>query len=210
MKTPKHLAIVILLFVSMPLFFISCTIEDETPPATDTVNWGYVKEYYTEKPIPNAMLVLYGKNPLWVVQDTLYTDANGRYEFPIVKYLPELQASASGYFPSGMVVYAPGDFYEEKKRTIHLYQPAEMILHVKNVKPTDDNDAIRLNDFWPPVIVSGKEADTMICCLVSRRYQTARLQTVVRRNRNQNIVDSIIVYEVTPTKAIGNIVSIFY
>ncbi|MES2560139.1 MAG: hypothetical protein V4590_10385 [Bacteroidota bacterium] len=209
MKTLQHQIVIMLLFASMamPFFFVSCTKEEQTPPATDTVNWGYVKEYYTEKPIPNAMLVLYGKNPLWVVQDTLYTDANGRYEFPIVKYLPELQASASGYFPSGMVVYAPGDFYEEKKRTIHLYQPAEMILHVKNVKPVDASDRVDLIDFfdqrgeW-----TGSNIDTLVCCLTTRRYTEVLIGVWVTKNQI-NYSDHV---KYTPLKAIGNIVSIFY
>ncbi|MES2560141.1 MAG: hypothetical protein V4590_10395 [Bacteroidota bacterium] len=204
MKTPKHLAIVILLFVSMPLFFISCTIEDETPPATDTVNWGYVKEYYTEKPIPNAMLILYGKNPLWAVQDTLYTDANGRYEFPIVKYLPELQASAANYIGDRM--YTQDELVGRFNRTIHLYQPAEMILHVKNVKPFNGNIQISINDFIPAKRFNGNNIDTLICCLVARRYTTVDLQIVVRRDSQ----DSLFLVYHTPTKSNENIVDIFY
>ena len=205
--TPHFLAMLLLL--SMPMFLITCKIESDDPTPRDAINWGYVKEYYTEKPIPNAMLVLYGVNPLWAIQDTLYTDSNGRYEFPQVNYSPELDVSAPGYLSSGMEVYAPGDFYQ-KNRTTHLYQPAEMILHVKNVNPTSENDEIRLNDFWPPLTVTGREADTMICCLTSRRYETARLQTIVRRIRGENMLDSIVIYSVRPTQSHGNIIDIFY
>ncbi len=175
-----------------------------------TTNWGYVKEFYTQKPIPNAMVVVYGKNPMWAVQDTLYTDSNGRYEFDYVKYLPELLTSAPGYLPASMQPYAPGDFFDKYNRTIYLYQPAEMILHVKNVNPFDESDQIRINDFSPPIALLGKKVDTIICCLFSRRYETVRLQTIITRNRNGEYKDSIGIYSPTPTKATGNVVEINY
>jgi hypothetical protein len=172
-----------------------------------TTNWGYVKEFYTQKPIPNAMVVVYGKNPMWAVQDTLYTDSNGRYEFDYVKYLPELLTSAPGYLPASMQPYAPGDFFDKYNRTIYLYQPAEMILHVKNVNPFDEYDRISLNDFFAPdVVLNGDNVDTMVCCLTARRYENVGLKTVVRKNSR----DSIIMYYHTPTKATGNVVEINY
>lgn len=203
MKSVKPLLAAVLL-LSIPLFLITCTIEHDTPAPTDTVNWGYVKEYYTEKPIPNAMLVLYGKNPLWAVQDTLYTDSNGRYEFPLVKYLPELQASAPDYIGDRM--YTQDELVGRFNRTIHLYQPAEMTMHVKNVRPFSGNIEVSLNDFIPAKRFNGNNIDTLICCLLARRYTTIDLQVVVRRNDQ----DSLFLVYHTPTQSHKNIIDIFY
>jgi hypothetical protein len=201
MKTINNLILLLALVIQMQ----AC--KKDTPIGSDeTTNWGYVKEFYTQKPIPNAMVVVYGKNPMWAVQDTLYTDSNGRYEFGYVKYLPELQASALGYFNSGLQPYAPGDFFDKFNRTIYLYQPAEMILHVKNVNPFDGNIQIDLNDFIPVSRFDGKGADTMVCCLLGRRYTEIDFQIVVRKNG----IDSLFLVYHTPTKATGNVVEINY
>lgn len=206
MKLLKNTFIIMLLF-SMVFNLSSCK-KDDPNTNQENVNWGYVKEFYTEKPIANATVVIYSRNPLWTVEDTLYTDSNGRYEFPIVKYLPYLEVSANGYIPNRM--FDQDELVGRFNRTILLYQPAEMILHVKNVNPNDENDNIRLNDFHPYKVVNGKNVDTLICCLVGLRYQTVRTQTVVRRIRNGLFTDSIIVFTATPTKSQGNIINIYY
>jgi hypothetical protein len=205
MKTINYLILLLALVIQLQ----AC--KKDMPVGGDaTINWGYVKEFYTQKPIAQAMVVVYGKNPMWAVQDTLYTDSNGRYEFDKVKYLPELLTSATGYLPASMQPYAPGDFFDKYNRTIYLYQPAEMMLHVKNVNPLNESDQIRINDFNPPLALLGKNVDTIICCLFSRRYETVRLQTIITRNRNGEYKDSIAIYSPTPTKATGNLVEIKY
>jgi hypothetical protein len=200
MKTITNLIILLALVIQMQ----AC--KKDTPIGSDeTTNWGYVKEFYTQKPIPNAMVVVYGKNPMWAVQDTLYTDSNGRYEFGYVKYLAELDATAPGYIPNRM--FTQDELVGRFNRTIYLYQPAEMILHVKNVNPFDEYDRISLNDFFAPdVVLNGDNVDTMVCCLTARRYENVGLKTVVRKNSR----DSIIMYYHTPTKATGNVVEINY
>ena len=200
---PHFLAMLVLL--SMPLFLITCKIESDDPAPRDAINWGYVKEYHTEKPIPNAMLVLYGKNPMWAIQDTLYTDSNGRYEFPQVNYLPDLEASAPNYI--GDRVYTQDELVGRFNRTIHLYQPAEMILHVKNVKPFNENDLVDLPDFFAPMVqLSGANVDTFICCLTARRYTEVIIG--VWLTKNQNRYSNNVKHR--PTKATGNIVDVFY
>jgi hypothetical protein len=206
MKTLKHICILLSIAAGLALQFQSCKKDKETSnePANEP-NWGYVKEYYTEKPIPNAMVVVYGKNPRWAAQDTLYTDSNGRYEFQYVEYLAELQATSLGYIPNRM--FTQDELVGRFNRTIYLYQPAEMILHVKNVKPFDEYDRISLNDFFAPdVIIYGNEVDTLICCLISRRYQEVGLKTVIWKNAK----DSIAIYKYTPTRSTGNTVEINY
>jgi hypothetical protein len=203
MKTINNLILLLALVIQMQ----AC--KKDIPIGSDeTTNWGYVKEFYTQKPIPNAMVVVYGKNPMWAVQDTLYTDSNGRYEFEYVKYLAELDATAQGYIPNRM--FTQDELVGRYNRTIYLYQPAEMMLHVKNVNPFDESDQIRINDFSPPLTLLGKNVDTIICCLFSRRYETVRLQTIITRNRNGEYKDSIAIYSPTPTKATGNVVEINY
>jgi hypothetical protein len=172
-----------------------------------TINWGYVKEFYTQKPIAQALVVVYGKNPMWAVQDTLYTDSNGRYEFDKVKYLPELLTSAPGYLPASMQPYAPGDFFDKYNRTIYLYQPAEMMLHVKNVNPFDQSDYINLTDFFAPFIyLYGTSVDTTICCLTAKRYKEVVIGAWVRKDFKE--YSNNVKY--TPTKANGNLVEINY
>jgi len=202
MKTINYLILLLALVIQLQ----ACK-KDMLVGGDATINWGYVKEFYTQKPIAQAMVVVYGKNPMWAVQDTLYTDSNGRYEFDKVKYLPELLTSAPGYLPASMQPYAPGDFFDKYNRTIYLYQPAELMLHVKNVNPFNEYDRISLNDFFAPdVVLNGANVDTMVCCLTARRYENVGLKTVVRKNSK----DSIIMYYHTPTKAIGNMVDINY
>ena len=170
-----------------------------------TTNWGYVKEFYTQKPIPNAMVVVYGKNPMWAVQDTLYTDSNGRYEFDYVKYLAELDATAPGYIPNRM--FTQDELVGSFNRTIYLYQPAEMILHVKNVNPFDESDYINLTDFFSPFIyLYGTSVDTTICCLTAKRYTEVVIGAWVRKD----FIEYSNNVKYTPTKATGNVVEINY
>jgi hypothetical protein len=91
-------------------------------------------------------------------------------------------------------------------RTIYLYQPAEMMLHVKNVNPFDGDIQIDLNDFIPVSRFNGKGADTIVCCLLGRRYTEIDFQIVVRKNGK----DSLFLVYHTPTKATGNLVEINY
>jgi hypothetical protein len=203
MKTINYLILLLALVIQLQ----AC--KKDMPVGGDaTINWGFVKEFYTQKPIANAMVVVYGKNPLWAIQDTLYTDSSGRYEFIYVKYLAELDATATGYIPNRM--FTQDELVGRYNRTIYLYQPAEMLLHVKNVNPLHESDQIRINDFNPPLILLGKNVDTIICCLFSRRYETVRLQTIITRNRYGEYKDSIAIYSPTPTKANGNLVEIKY
>jgi hypothetical protein len=198
----KKMRLIIILLTAMA-YLQAC--KKEPISTSQTTNWGYVKEFYTQKPIAQAMVVVYGKNPMWAVQDTLYTDSNGRYEFDYVKYLAELDATATGYIPNRM--FTQDELVGRYNRTIYLYQPAEMMLHVKNVNPFNEYDRISLNDFFAPdVVLNGANVDTMVCCLTARRYENVGLKTVVRKNSK----DSIIMYYHTPTKATGNMVDINY
>jgi hypothetical protein len=200
MKTITNLIILLALVIQMQ----AC--KKDTPiGSVETTNWGYVKEFYTQKPIPNAMIVVYGKNPMWAVQDTLYTDSNGRYEFGYVKYLAELDATAPGYIPNRM--FTQDELVGRFNRTIYLYQPAEMILHVKNVNPFNQYDYINLTDFFAPFIyLYGTNVDTTICCLTAKRYNEVVIGAWVRKDFKE--YSNNVKY--TPTKATGNVVEINY
>ena len=202
----KNLTPTLFVILAASALLLNSCKEDEDD-GLDQTNWGYVKEYYTEKPIANAMVVISGSNPMWAIQDTLYTDSNGRYEFERVKYTPEIQASASGYLTSALRVYAPGDFYTKYNRTIFLYQPAEMVVHVKNVKPFNGTDIISLSDFFAPqIVLVGDKVDTVICCLLGRRYTEVLVGAWVTKNEKK--YSNNIRY--TPTQSKNNIVEINY
>ena len=176
MKTINCLILLLALVIQLQ----AC--KKDTPVGGDaTINWGFVKEFYTQKPIAQAMVVVYGKNPMWAVQDTLYTDSNGRYEFDYVKYLAELDATATGYIPNRM--FTQDELVGRYNRTIYLYQPAEMMLHVKNVNPFDQSDYINLTDFFAPFIyLYGTSVDTTICCLTAKRYTEVVIGAWVRKD----------------------------
>ena len=118
--------------------------------------------------------------------------------------MAELQASAPNYIPNRM--FTQDELVGRFNRTIFLYQPAEMVFHVKNVRPFDGDIQVDINDFIPIKRFDGKNADTMICCLLGRRYNEINFQIVVRRNGK----DSLFLVYHTPTKATGNIVEVNY
>lgn len=203
MRSVKTLLAAMLL-LSIPLFLINCQTGID-PYANDTSNWGYVREYSTEHPIPNAKVVVWGNNPVWAVQYTLYTDSNGKFEFPLSNYLPEVQASAFGYYTSERTIFKP----RQTGRVINLYQPAQVNLHIKNVNQVDNSDCISLNlkpFLLPDLILQGKNIDTVYSYLASLRHLTVDIKAVIIKNG----IESNMYYRSSPTKSHGNIVDVFY
>jgi len=112
----------------------------------------YVKQYKTNSPIANAMiLITRGVPPSGfgtTVIDTLYTDANGRATYNKnvdtgYKYYAE--AYKEGYFDThnSQVDVRPGE--KNLTTTIYMYAHSWVKLHVKNVNPFDQTDIIDFN-----------------------------------------------------------------
>ncbi len=127
----------------------------------------YVKEYKTETPIANAMvLITRGRPGSGVgssVVDTLFTDSNGKAGYGKTldaKYMYYAEAYKETYFDthSNQVSVTLGK--KNFKTTIYMYAYSYVKLHVKNVNPVNQFDLIYISTYCYNFYLQGMNIDT--------------------------------------------------
>jgi hypothetical protein len=117
----------------------------------------FVKQYKTNTPIANAMVLITrgvpGSGVGTQIVDTLYTDANGRaaYNEKVDEnYMYYAEAYKEGYFSThnNQAGVTPGK--KDFTTTIFMYAHSWVKLHVKNVNPYDQFDKIHLSSYCHP------------------------------------------------------------
>ncbi|MGI8893607.1 MAG: hypothetical protein ACR2GN_09140, partial [Bacteroidia bacterium] len=129
----------------------------------------YVKQYKTNTPLANAMILITrgvpGSGVGTQVVDTLYTDANGRaaYNKKVDEnYMYYAEAYKEGYFDTrnSQVSVTPGK--KNFTTTIYMYAHSWVKLHVKNVNPYDQFDLLRISTSFYYWNFSGVSVDSII------------------------------------------------
>jgi hypothetical protein len=127
----------------------------------------YVKQYKTNTPIANAMVLITrgvpGSGVGTQIVDTLFTDANGRVAYNNQvdeNYMYYAEAYKDGYFDTrnSQVDVRPGE--KNFTTTIYMYAHSWVKLHVKNVNPYDQFDKIRISTFCYNFGLYGMYIDT--------------------------------------------------
>lgn len=163
------------------LIFSNCQKEDETKASCK--NCGYVKEFFTNKPIPFAKVEIHQNINYNSLIESVTADSNG-------KFVTETNL----YNVAGILITAPNHlpyFYslwqtnsDRETNTYWLDQPGYIQVHVKNTNPFDENDRVRLPDFnfKNDVEIHGTDVDTTICCLLGAAYKKLPFGVFVRKN----------------------------
>jgi hypothetical protein len=165
-KPPLWVAILM-----MGLYGFGC--EKETANPIHTVS-GRVLEYGTKKPVPNASIyvmqyygTLLGAEGFNLL-DSTKTDANGKYTFKTTEG-DYIKVAKQGYFKMYSTDYAhiPIDILSKRATSVTkdiVIDPIGWLkIHVKNVKPVADNDAISLSG-CSPTLIEGKVVDKFTLC----------------------------------------------
>jgi len=174
MKTQK---LKLLFLTFLPLFY-QCKKDPNTSNTnTNTSNIGYVKEYYTDKPVPNAEVAVYtDMNNLQLVEK-VYSDSTGKFETNGSIYnMANVVVSKSGYFQYN---FSNAQTNRDRSKNIFwLDMPAYIQTHIKNVNPVANDDYITIEGFpettVPPfgsLVLQGKNVDTTVCCILAAGYK---------------------------------------
>jgi len=112
----------------------------------------YVKQYKTNTPIANALVLITrgapGSGVGTAIVDTLYTDEFGRVKYDKEvdeNYMYYAEAYKEGYFSThnNQAGVTPGK--KDFTTTIYMYAHSWVKLHVKNVNPYNQFDVIKFN-----------------------------------------------------------------
>ena len=164
----KYIILLILIITALT----SCK-KDKDKLSGNAIQAGiYVKQYKTETPIANAMILITRGAPHigfgTTILDTLYTDANGRVAYNKVvdqNYLYFAEAYKEGFFDThnAQVLVTPGE--KNFTTTIFMYAHSWVKLHVKNVNPYDQFDYITIQSFCNTFYLQGISIDsTFLWC----------------------------------------------
>ena len=153
----------------------------EEPPKASCQNCGYVKEFFTNKPIPFAKVEIHQNINYNSLIESVTADSNG-------KFITETNL----YNVAGILITAPNHlpyFYslwqtnsDRETNTYWLDQPGYIQVHIKNTNPFDENDEVALPDFERNIVIKGTDVDTTICCLLGAAYKEYRVRAFVRKN----------------------------
>jgi hypothetical protein len=168
------------LLLSVMLGLNAC--QKEEPPKASCQNCGYVKEFFTNKPIPFAKVEIYEDFNYTRLIETVTADSNGLFTAK-TNWVGEYKyvfAYAPGYFPYSIAVGLTN--YNPDTKTFYLDQPGYIQVHVKNTNPFDENDEVILDDFPNGIFLRGTDVDTTICCLLGAAYKEYRVRAFVRKN----------------------------
>ena len=170
------------LLLSVMLGLNAC--QKEEPPKASCQNCGYVKEFFTNKPIPFAKVEIYEDFNYTRLIETVTADSNGLFTAK-TNWVGEYKyvfAYAPGYFPYSIAVGLTN--YNPDTKTFYLDQPGYIQVHIKNTNPFDENDRVRLPDFnfKNDVEIHGTDVDTTICCLLGAAYKKLPFGVFVRKN----------------------------
>ncbi len=162
----------------MGLLF-SC--QKEEPPKVICQNCGYVKEFFTNKPIPFAKVEIHQNINYNSLIESVTADSNGKFV-----------TATNLYNVAGILITAPNHlpyFYslwqtnsDRETNTYWLDQPGYIQVHVKNTNPFDENDEVALPDFERNIVIKGTDVDTTICCLLGASYKKLPFGVFVRKN----------------------------
>lgn len=131
----------------------------------------YVKQYKTETPIANAMVLITrgrpGSGVGGTVVDTLFTDSNGKVNYNKTldeKYMYYAEAYKDTYFDTHNNQVSVTLGKKNFKTTIYMYAYSYVKLHVKNVNPVDQFDLIKFNSGCYTYALQGIIDTTFIWC----------------------------------------------
>ncbi|MFI5221808.1 MAG: hypothetical protein ACHQK8_05750 [Bacteroidia bacterium] len=164
-KIPSYFFFLTVLF----LLFQQCKKDSATN--SNSPNTGYVKEYYTNKPIAYAQVGVYSDNNYSQLVENVYTDSTGKFiTNENISNNQNILVTKSGYFQYTW------DFWQTNrdfnKNIFHLDMPSQLLIHLKNTKPVSKYDWVELPDFnTTGITLEGNNIDTMLCCLFGLRYK---------------------------------------
>jgi hypothetical protein len=156
------------IFLSLIISLFSCQkVKNDQVDATI-----YVKQYKTETPIANAMVLITrgrpGSGVGSAVVDTLYTDALGKavYNKNIDEnYMYYAEAYNENYFDTRNSQVSVTAGKKDFKTTIFMYAHSYVKLHVKNVNPFNQFDYITIQSICNTFYLQGSIIDsTFIWC----------------------------------------------
>jgi hypothetical protein len=165
----------------------------------------YVKQYKTNTPIANAMVLITrgvpGSGVGSQIVDTLYTDANGRVAYNKKvdeNYMYYAEAYKDGYFDTHnqQVDVRPGE--KNFTTTIFMYAHSWVKLHVKNVNPYDQFDLLRISTSFYQWNFSGLNIDTTILYADYGYEFMADFTYIDACVSTKNNIDSTIIFTYTP------------
>lgn len=171
--------LIVTFLLMFSVMFNAC--QKDTSTQTTCQNCGYVKEFYTNKPIPFANVEIHQNINYNSLIERVTADSNGKFV-----------TSTNLYNVAGILITAPNHlpyFYSlwqtnsnRETNTYWLDQPGNIEVHAKNSKPFDENDRVILDDFPNGVFLYGTDVDTNICCLLGAAYKEYRVRAFVRKN----------------------------
>ncbi len=165
----------------------------------------YVKQYKTNTPLANAMILITrgvpGSGVGTQVVDTLYTDANGRAannNKVDENYMYYAEAYKEGYFDTrnSQVSVTPGK--KNFTTTIYMYAHSWVKLHVKNVNPYDQFDLLRISTSFYYWNFSGVSVDSIILYADYGYEFMADFNYIDACVSTKNSIDSTIIFTYTP------------
>ncbi|MFI5222303.1 MAG: hypothetical protein ACHQK8_08260, partial [Bacteroidia bacterium] len=149
---------------------------------SNSPNTGYVKEYYTNKPIANAEVGVYSDNNYTKLVENVYTDSNGKFVTnENISGYANILVSKQGYFQ-----YTWSNWQTNRNNNMfYLDMPAYIQTHIKNVNPVNSSDQIDVEGFpdnigyLGTVTLIGSKVDTTICCILALGYKPYKIPVFV-------------------------------